>query len=526
MDTIFTKEYILQNYSEYFKYMHMKIEDTKLEDILSKAWANKKDLRKFFPFDKEGRILITTYEDHIESALKSFEKTINVLSRYLYAAIGGEIQLKYLPRMVVTNMMEDGRSKGRKVSKILSNYSRQSELEKQDVINRDLCTELPRLPLHGKGDIKLIVQNFYSELANLKKSKCFLYFSVNPIDILNASVDNVLSCNKLGGMAESAPMSVATSTRMAIARVVSDSGKLLGRCYVGISYDMMGFVMQPCYGMMGSSHKKDLCNWLRMYIDGKVPPTHGDKDVWKIAHNLTSKVPTEIFAESATANFYTDPTDTVLYRGNLHEINCGLCVGTSYCTICGKPDKNLFCATCAKERLSVCDNCGDRMLKAEGRTLRIPAIGSVTLCDECQKNILECATCGKVFIREKGSTRTLCSSCLDESASCLLCGRKIYISEIASSTGKVVTLVEDSVYAHRDCLINKGKEKHCSSCKRTISAYLQGNLCVACAAKELKERLLASAINNLKNFAAGISRVAHVLEDEPKVDDSHNVNAA
>ena len=513
--SIFTADYITRNYKEFFKYVSVDVNETKLVDIINKAWSNKSELRKFFPFDSEGRVLIATYSDPVASALKSFEKTIKVLTGVLSRKVDLGIASKYLPRMIINNCIETGKYAGRKVSRLLSSGVL-SAYEREQIIEQDLCTELPRLPLHGKSAIDLIVQNFYSELAQAKKNTSYLYFTINPIDILNASVDKVLSCNKLGGCAESAPMSAATSSRMAMARVVTEDGTLLGRCYIGISPDMMGYIFQPCYGMMGSAHTEDVRKWLRMYIDGKVPPIKSH-DTWKESKDVHYSVPTEIFAESSTANFYTDPVDTVMYRGEIDLINCGLYVGTSYCVLCGKETKGLFCDDCAASKFCRCTNCGTLIYK--GILTPEQSIDGFTLCHRCLRLHAECAVCGRHFVKSTVSSPNVCYKCENPKASCFVCGRQIY-----PENSNTIELVSGSVYAHSGCL-HKKHDSACIVCGKSRALTVHGSICLGCAPKFLRIRILETYIRKLKNFNEAIKSVAHTVctclgKESSKAEDS------
>jgi len=507
----FTNEYIEKNYPSFFKVYPVKVEEIALAEICDKAWKSKEQLRSLLPFNTEGRIDVARYASLYDVAMNAFSKTISVLSSLLQFYYAADIRARDRVRYLIDGKYECGKQTF-KMSKILLDCAknRLDFAEEFSLFDKDLCTELPRLPLHGKTDIPLIVQNFYSELASLKKEKTTLQLSINPIDILNASTGHVHSCNELGGIAQSAPLSAAMSTRIIIVRMVSSSGLLLGRCYMSFSENFKSILVQPIYGMMGHTNVEDALAWLRASIDVKVRTCADEK--WHYSRDI-GPAPTEIFAESATSNFYTDAPYLAMHLGTIQDSIPAMIVGSSYCTLCGKETPDLVCKKCEEAHFTRCEYCNKFIVKSTEK-----------VCPTCAQNMRICkhSGCGRTFIAKK-PTDEYCNKHLIKVTYCFICGQNIFIDRSIGEASPnyhtpstIESVVPGVVFIHKEC-----KTASKCSCGAPKSQY--NFKCLACRNGSSFETNIRTYISRLRDYLTRLRRCITEVAPE-KISDNLLLN--
>jgi hypothetical protein len=462
---LFTAEEAAAKYPAFFKQYPIQAESTAIPTVFKDFFEiGKKDLREFFPFDGTGRVRIASYEDStfaVENALGRSLSAIKWIAEYFGLLNGDSIQ----------NILDNKLASGQKFSRALLSAYKNFKTKMVHIVpdvqrilkRNDLCLELPRLPLDRRYDLETVIQNFYSELAEVKKAKISMVLSVNPYDIANASNGaKFSSCNKIGGMYQSAPICAASSKYMAILMLEDEKQQLLGRCYISFSPDMKSYVFQPVYGYMQEAFKEDANTWLRLVIDKKL----GSEGVWKI-HTGNISIPMEYLVKDSTATFYVDPTASCMFREDFTEIP-SVRVSGCRCLICGEASKNLVCIDCTAKHFKRCSLCPQLCSKSE------------QYCPSCAAKLKTCTSCGKLFAGNENNTE--CRDCRMLYTRCILCGDTLSIDTGKSAYCQGVTeLIQGSVYAHYSCISSKNKK--CRKCGMMTKSPF-GNDCCFCAEKE------------------------------------------
>lgn len=452
---MFSNEAIEKNYPDFFKTYPVNVGNTKLRDTMEKSWKIKEKVRKLFPLDFEGRVLIAEYEQGTsgESIDMGFEKTITAIysvCAYLNIQAGGN--------HIRTNMYPS-KSGMTKLSRTILAAIAEKPLDATMAAHislQDLCTELPLLPITGKSDVALIIQNFYSEVARMKDSKLRMELSFNPYDILNASTGRVSSCNKIGGQYEAAPLAAAMSPRMAILRILMPNGILLGRQYVCFGEDGLSATFQPLYGQMSSTHCQDFRTWMTAYFKYRKPPA---ADVtWRVCFERIT-MPTEAMSCVRNSTFYVDSTYATFWRTDSPTLP-ELVVGETFCLVCGNPTcrGTLLCEKCRGSLFQYCKFCRKIMSKSDK-----------VMCDACATTTAECKLCGKAHRIENG-LNGVCSNCNPGHSYCIMCG-------VYDIQRNMLPIIEHSAYIHQDCLKSTAK-CWCGATKNKHSTH-----CLTCTIK-------------------------------------------
>jgi len=482
----FTPAEVSANYPAFFERYPILPENTAIGKIFKHNFeVDKRDLRSFFGFDRSGRLLLAKYEDldsTVESAFPNCHWMLMWFFDYFVGCGHGTAK-----RNIVDNCVKKG---GQKLSRaVLDKYNdAKNRTFKGNIDGRllavDMCLELPRLPLAKRHDFSCVLQNFYSELAQVKKMEVSMYLSVNPYDIANASNNaKFSSCNALGGMHENAPICAAASPAMAMLRLEDQTGQLLGRCWVAFSPDYKSFVVQPTYGYMKDDFVEDAKQWLCLYIDKKIGST--DLTPWKVYSGPTNINPRYVSdCDTNTTNFYVDGASSILFRADYKEIPA-VRVGGGHCLICGKDTQQLVCSDCKKSHFGKCKFCGKPTLKED------------EMCPTCAKAIKQCDKCGKTFFPDN-SEHTVCNACAYTRTVCVVCGETIALDSRQPFPDRVLTwIVEGSLVVHT-CCVNGDAQKHRCRCGLGKSPY--SNYCKVCDAVRSSHRIAEDALGSIKNL--------------------------
>lgn len=473
----FTDEYIKKNYPTFFDRYEIEVNQTAMPKIFSEALARKQDLIDTFSLGSDGRFIVSEYAAENQHVYSAFRATCDLLTSVCGLAVVREV-LGFVPLSAV---LDNSLSTGQKFSRAILRFSEEAEvLRVMRNYKPDLCLELPILPLEGRTDLKLIVQNFYSELAKYRKTNTLrIVLSVNPIDMLTASTGKVSSCNKLGGEYESAPLAAARSKHMGIIRVENSAGELQGRCWIAFSKNLESFLLQKVYGQMSQEHVHAASNWITAIISKR---KGWDSDGWTIFMGGTGDIDTRLFSEQDNCGeFYVDPN----YRMVMHKSGTDIpliLVGDSPCLICGsdKTHGKLLCNACAR-KAHICIVCQSRWALGEDAKK-----GHV--CKKCATSASECENCGKPV--RKGDR--FCDEHKYVQTTCFVCGEVMRINMNSKPDSEQYMSICDVLFAHPRCTKNTamrtchkcGKQSrdshwwHCPTCteKRNMVENVQYTL--------------------------------------------------
>ena len=468
----FTHEEVAAKYPAFFKRYQIPVEQTAIGSVFKDFFENsKKGLREFFPFDGEGRALVASYEDPREAAMAALSDTLNVLCGLAINALIPTAELNTsraaVKEIIVDNKLPSGQKFSRWILSKVSNEDATPHLRGYT----DLCVELPRLPLAKRYDLDAVVQTFYSELAEIRRMQMHMYLSVNPYDIANASTGKVHSCNSIGGVYEAAPISAAASQHMAILRLESGTGNLLGRCYISFSPDMKSFVVQPVYGYMKNSFVDDAKVWLAAVIDSRL----GTPSEWqRYTGNLD--IPSEYTHQEPTAIFYTDPGSSCMFRTDFSSLP-SIRVAGCRCLLCGAKSSNLVCRMCNNTRVHLCRQC---------RISFIPKASK--MCSTCEKNQKVCPICGELHTRHS----EFCVDCSLIHTVCIVCGDTINVHRgVECDVNKITPLLGGMLHAHRTC--TDGTKK-CPQCGRKMHPNTYRSVCLFCTEHSVTKDSISQAV--------------------------------
>lgn len=483
----FTDEYIKKNYHSFFDKYEIEVNQTAMPKIFSEALERKKDLIDAFSLGEYGRFIVSEYDAGNEHVYSAFRATCDLLMSVCGLAVVREV-LGFVP---LSAMLDNVLSTGQKFSRAILRFSEEAEVQRvMRNYKPDLCLELPILPLEGRTDLKLIVQNFYSELAKYRKTNTLrIVLSVNPIDMLTASTGKVSSCNKLGGEYESAPLSAARSKHMGIIRVENSCGELQGRCWIAFSKNLDSFLLQKTYGQISQEHVHAVSNWITTIISKR---NGWDCDGWTIFTGDTNDINTELFSEQDNCGeFYVDPNSKMVMHKSGTDIPLIL-VGDSPCLICGAAETRgkLLCAGCAK-KAHRCVVCATRY-SLEG------ADKKEYVCSKCIESASKCENCGKPI--RKG--RRFCDKHKYIDTACFVCGTSMCIDMNSMADGTNYTSICDVLFAHPTCVKNNAM-RTCPKCGKQSSDSNWWH-CPTCYAKRNmveNVRYTLRGINALRNKA-------------------------
>lgn len=483
---LFTAEEVAEKYPAFFARYPISAELTAIPNVFKTFFeSSKKNLREFFPFDGEGRVLVAEYTDTENMASVYLNNTLYAIDRVC--------QLTDMRGMNETAIMSNKMPDGAKFSKyVLGVLKKQSTRMHEHIVTAlsrtDLCLELPRLPLSKRTDFEVVLQNFYSELARLKDLTMHMYLSVNPYDIANASNSRFKSCNSIGGAYEPAPICAASSAHMAILRLETSDKDMVGRCYISFSPDMKSFVVQPVYGYMKEELVNDAKDWLRIMIDRQF----GTPGKWKLFTGNVS-IPMEYLVNDKSATFYVDPSSSCMFREDFTEIPSVRVAGCR-CLVCGEVSQKLICYTCTAKHWRKCAACG-RLCSKEAAH-----------CAECALLIRTCVRCGYIFYsREPAALVEYCDKCAVTEATCLLCGGSIrFDARYTPEQQNLYTVIGGILYAHTSC-VDKGMSHCCTKCG-TLKQHFGG--CTICDFKSKAMRVAKQAIRLFKDSRKRINTLS------------------
>lgn len=435
----FTDEYIKKNYPSFFKKYEIEVNQTAMPKIFSEALERKKGIIEMFSLGDDGRFVVSEYPGGNEHAYEAFRSTCDLLTTVCGLSVVRDV-LGFVP---LSNVLDNALSTGQKFSRAILRFADDPAIRKVlDTYKKDLCLELPLLPLEGRSDLKLIVQNFYSELAKYKKTNLLrIVLSVNPCDMLTASTGKVSSCNKLGGEYEAAPLAAARSRCMGIIRVENSAGELQGRCWIAFSKNLESFLLQKIYGQMSHEHVHAVSNWLAAIISKK---KNWKSDGWTTFSGDIGEIDSRLFTDQANCGeFYVDPNSKIVMHKDSTDIPI-IVVGDAPCLKCGssKLHEKLVCSACMRgaHTCSVCNSLVSFAAREK----------NTFVCAGCADSCGKCETCGKLVRAGK-------RFCLEHATlytPCFICGGAMGIDRNYKEESAYVS-VGDVLFAHTRCVNNK-----------------------------------------------------------------------
>ena len=477
----FTPEEVASNYPAFFKKYSIPAQDTALGSILEHNFNHdKKNLREFFPVDGTGRVKIASYENSEQIMKVAFVNTIRMLSQAQHHDI------IFTTEELLHNRY---RKTGAKLSRVLVNSYKTNPEFKQRIErwlnNTDLCLELPLLPLAKRTDFEVILQNFYSEIAKTKDVHANLYFTVSPYDIVNASNGGRFSsCNSINGEHKNAPICASASPTMALIKLESSAGEMLGRCYIAMSPDFKSFVVQPTYGYMKEEFIKDAEMWICSVINSKL----GDAK-WEVVSNLDTIHPRYV-SDCTVANFYVDASARIYLREDHKELPA-IRLGDCHCLICGELGIDIVCGNCKNVHFKKCKLCGKLCDKAN------------QLCPDCKSVAVQCIECGRLYRPDKRDLVQKCNECARRESVCLVCGKTIAWLETYSLESQDLKDVLGGVFKiHTFC----DKKQLCctlkahSKCKCGRHKDYYNHCCAWCAVTQSGIIFADNAMHEMANF--------------------------
>ena len=477
----FTNEYIKKNYASFFKKYAIEVEQTAMPKLFQEALEKKKDLVEMFSLGEDGRFVVSEYSAGNEYVFNTFRSTCDLLNQ-----VNNHPKVREaLGFISFSEVVDNVLSTGQKFSRAILRFADDEDVRRiLHTFSGDLCLELPLLPLEGRVDLRLIVQNFYSELAKFRKiNKLRIVLSVNPIDMLTASTGKVSSCNKLGGEYESSPWAAARSERMGIIRVENSAGEVQGRCWVTFSKKMDAFMLQKIYGQMSEEHAHAASNWITTIISKKFG---FDKSGWKLFKRDTGDIDVGLFYDQENAGeFYVDPNSVFVMHSDSKDVPL-IAVGDTPCLMCGEKSKfnQLLCPKCRSKMV--------RCIICNREAVALTTTASKYVCENCVKDCSACEVCGDPI--PKG--RRFCSRHRNITTVCFMCGGAMRIDRNEKQDPYIIHISE-TLFAHKSCM-NK-KIQTCPECGyRSVGNNFW--YCPECAEKKQNVDSAVYALRGIKNI--------------------------